>query len=61
MYNTCENGCMYCYANYNCEMARKNREQHNLMSALICGEIHDEDKVTIRKVKSHIDGQLQLF
>lgn len=61
MYNTCENGCMYCYANYNCEIARKNREQHNLKSSLIYGEIHDDDKVNIRKVKSNIDGQLQLF
>lgn len=28
---------------------------------LICGEIGDDDKVNIRKIKSNIDGQLQLF
>ena len=61
MYNTCENGCMYCYANFNCEMAQKNHNKHNPLSPLISGEIEYDDKLNIRKVKSNIDNQLQLF
>ena len=52
MYNTCENGCMYCYANFNCEMARKNHNKHNPLSPLISGEIEYDDKLNIRNVKS---------
>ena len=61
MYNTCENGCMYCYANFNCEMARKNHNKHNPLSPLISGEIEYDDKLNIRNVKSNIDNQLQFF
>lgn len=61
MYNTCENGCMYCYANFNCEMARKNHNKHNPLSPLISGEIEYDDKLNIRNVKSNINNQLQFF
>ena len=61
MYNTCENGCMYCYANFNCEMALKNHNKHNPLSPLISGEIEYDDKLNIRNVKSNINNQLQFF
>ena len=61
MYNTCENGCMYCYANFNCEMAQKNHNKHNPLSPLISGEIEYDDKLNIRNVKSNINNQLQFF
>ena len=61
MHNTCENGCMYCYANFNCEMAQKNHNKHNPLSPLISGEIEYDDKLNIRNVKSNINNQLQFF
>lgn len=61
MYNTCENGCMYCYANYNPNVASKNHSCHNPQSPLISGDIGDDDKVNERKVKSNIEEQLNFF
>lgn len=61
MYNTCENGCAYCYANYNPSMAATNHALHDPKSPLICGDIKENDNINIRKVKSNIDTQMRLF
>ena len=61
MYNTCKNGCAYCYANFNPSIASKNHSSHIPESPLICGYIGEEDKVNIRKVQSNIESQLTLI
>ncbi len=51
-YNTCKNGCKYCYANYNEESVAKNCAKYDPLSPILCGVIGENDKITERKVKS---------
>ena len=51
-YNTCKNGCKYCYANFNEESDAKNCSKYNPKSPILCGIISEDDKITERKVKS---------
>ena len=57
-YNTCLNGCKYCYANFNDEKVKENVRLYDQDSPLLCGNIGLEDKITDRKVKSLKDPQL---
>lgn len=51
-YNTCKNGCRYCYANYSQASVIKNCKSYNPYSPLLCSVITTEDKITERKVRS---------
>ncbi len=51
-YNTCKNGCKYCYANYSEESVVKNCSTYDPASPILCGVPDENDKITERKVKS---------
>lgn len=63
-YNTCPNGCRYCYANSNPEQAAKNYEKHNPKSPILFGEIGPDDEILYGKQISFLDipnPQISLF
>ncbi len=62
-YNTCTNGCKYCYANYSQESVINNCMKYNPVSPLLCGkvEIENGDNINQRKVKSIKKEQLSIF
>ena len=56
-YNTCRNGCRYCYANFNAKMVQNNQLRHNPLSPLLLGDLQPDDKVTERKLTSCLERQ----
>ncbi len=60
-YNTCKNGCVYCYANYSHESVLQNGKLYDVNSPLLCGTIGEDDKITQRSVKSLKEPQLTLW
>lgn len=60
-YNTCKNGCRYCYANGSRERVSQNCKLYDVNSPLLCGRITESDKITERKVKSLKEKQLTIW
>lgn len=50
-YHTCLNGCKYCYANDSWEKSKRNFQEYDADSPLLCGQIEYDDKITERKIK----------
>ncbi len=61
MYNTCPHGCVYCYANYDMAIVRRNAMAHDPLSPLLIGGLEEGDQVSEAKQVSYFDGQLRLF
>ncbi len=53
-YDTCPNGCKYCYANQSREKALKNFKKHNPDFDMISGNIKQTDQITQSPQKSFI-------
>ena len=57
-YDTCANGCKYCYANFSAKKSGEIIKQYRADSPLLCGTVGETDKITVRKMKTLRDPQL---
>jgi len=60
-YNSCSNGCVYCYANYNCKIVENNMKKHEKLSPLLIGDTNSDYIVNERKVTSNKVLQYAFF
>jgi len=60
-YNSCSNGCIYCYANYSHTLVEKNTKKHICLSPLLIDEINSTDIISERKMTSNKILQKELF
>jgi hypothetical protein len=60
-YNTCKNGCVYCYANYSDSAVKNNCNKHNPCSDVFIGTAEADEKIIERKMKSLRNDQIKLF
>lgn len=61
MYNTCANGCKYCYANHAPAAVIRSITSHDPTSPLLCGSLTPEDIIRDRSVASCKEIQKSFF
>jgi hypothetical protein len=59
-YNSCSNGCLYCYANYSQNSADENIKKHNPLSPILIDQNSDGDNIQERYVVSNKVSQQEL-
>lgn len=61
MYNTCGNGCRYCYANHSSAAVLEHLRGHDPASPLLFGQLASGDVVKEREMKPLRDGQVRMW
>lgn len=61
MYNTCSHGCVYCYANYDCNTVERNRRLHDPASPLLIGRLREGDSIVEARQETYVSAQLSMF
>lgn len=59
-YETCGNGCIYCYASSNPSRVEMNMKRHNPKSPVLIGELDESKIITVRDSKSIKEKQVTL-
>lgn len=60
-YDTCKNGCIYCYANDSAKSVEANAAKYDPVSPLLCSRVETGDRVSLRKTVSLKETQLSMF
>ena len=60
-YNTCKNACRYCYANESEASVLNTCKQYREDAPILCSEVMENDKISVRKVKSLREEQLRFL
>lgn len=58
-YDTCPNGCKYCYANQNPQIAQENYKKHNPNDLMILGNLKPTDEIQQSSQKSFLENNIQ--
>lgn len=56
-YDTCPNGCRYCYANSDPRRAMENHARHDAASPMLCDAPREGDIITTAKQRSFLDAK----
>lgn len=61
VYDTCIQGCRYCYATGSPESAKKKYDQHDPDSPILSGVLRGDEVITDQELESSRDNQISLF
>lgn len=60
-YDTCPNGCVYCYANHSPKRRAEAIAHYDPSSPILCGNVQEGEQVVRRAVQSFRSGQNKMF